>query len=94
MDTTIKGESDVRTLLNSFVIGGVPSAEIEAGEAGFDDLFAVTNPRSHFAEAFRSARTALAFSMVDKPLHALVVTSTLPAEGKTLTAVNLSLIHI
>lgn len=93
MDTTIKGESDVRTLLNSFVIGGVPSAEIEAGEAGFDDLFAVTNPRSHFAEAFRSARTALAFSMVDKPLHALVVTSTLPAEGKTLTAVNLAIAH-
>lgn len=93
MDTTIKGEADVRTLLNGAVIGGVPSAELEAGEAEFDDLFALKNPRSHFAEAFRSARTALAFSMVDKPLRSLVVTSTLPAEGKTLTAVNLAIAH-
>lgn len=91
MDTTIKGESDVRTLLNSSVIGGVPSAE--AGDAAFDDLFAVNKPRSHFAEAFRSARTALAFSMVDKPLRSVVVTSTMPAEGKTLTAVNLAIAH-
>jgi len=93
MDTTIKGESDVRTLLNSSVIGGVPSAEAEAGDAAFDDLFAVNKPRSHFAEAFRSARTALAFSMVDKPLRSVVVTSTMPAEGKTLTAVNLAIAH-
>lgn len=93
MDTTVKGESDVRALLNGSVIGGVPSAEPEAGEAAFDDLFAIKNPRSHFAEAFRSARTALAFSMVDKPLRTLVVTSTLPAEGKTLTAVNLAIAH-
>ena len=93
MDTTIKGESDVRTLLNSSVIGGVPSAEAEAGDAAFDDLFAVNKPRSHFAEAFRSARTALAFSMVDKPLRSVVVTSAMPAEGKTLTAVNLAVAH-
>ncbi len=93
MDTTIKGESDVRTLLNSSVIGGVPSAEAEAGDAAFDDLFAVNKPRSHFAEAFRSARTALAFSMVDKPLRSVVVTSTMPVEGKTLTAVNLAIAH-
>ena len=93
MDTTIKGESDVRSLLGSSVIGGVPSAELEAGEAAFDDLFVLKKPRSHFAEAFRSARTALAFSMVDKPLRSVVVTSTLPAEGKTLTAVNLAIAH-
>ena len=93
MDTTIKGEADVRNLLDSPVIGGVPSAEKEAGEEAFDDLFALKKPRSHFAEAFRSARTSLAFSSTDKPLRSLVVTSTMPAEGKTLTAVNLAIAH-
>ena len=93
MDTTIKGEADVRNLLDSPVIGGVPSAEKEAGEEAFDDLFALKKPRSHFAEAFRSTRTSLAFSSTDKPLRSLVVTSTMPAEGKTLTAVNLALAH-
>lgn len=93
MDTTIKGEADVRHMLDSAVIGGVPSAEKEAGEESFDDLFALKKPRSHFAEAFRSARTALAFSSTDKPLRSLVVTSTMPAEGKTMTAVNLAIAH-
>jgi capsular exopolysaccharide synthesis family protein len=93
MDTTIKGEADVRNLLDSPVIGGVPSADKEAGEEAFDDLFALKKPRSHFAEAFRSARTSLAFSSTDKPLRSLVVTSTMPGEGKTLTAVNLAIAH-
>ena len=93
MDTTIKGEADVRHLLNSVIIGGVPSAEKEAGEEMFDDLFALKKPRSHFAEAFRTARTSLAFSSTDKPLRSLVVTSTLPAEGKTLTAINLAIAY-
>ena len=93
MDTTIKGEADVRTILKSVVIGGVPSAESEAGDEPFDDLFALKNPRSHFAEAFRSTRTALAFSSTDKPLRSLVVTSTMPAEGKTMTAINLAIAY-
>ena len=93
MDTTIKGETDVRQLLGSSVIGGVPSIEKESGAESFDDLFALKKPRSHFAEAFRTTRTALAFSSTDKPLRSLVVTSTMPAEGKTLCAVNLAIAH-
>ncbi len=93
MDTTIKSEADVRHLLDSPVISGVPSAEKEAGEEAFDDLFALKKPRSHFAEAFRTARTALAFSSTDKPLRSLVVTSTMPSEGKTLTAINLAVAY-
>ena len=93
MDTTIKGEADVRSYLKSPVIGGVPAADKEAGEGEFGDLFALENPRSHFAESFRTARTALAFSTTDAPLRSIVVTSTMPAEGKSLTAINLALAH-
>ena len=93
MDTTIKGDADVRKWTAIPVIGGVPSAEGESGEEDTDDLFALKKPRSHFAEAFRSTRTALAFSSTDKPLRSLVVTSTMPAEGKTLIAVNLAIAH-
>ena len=93
MDTTIKGETDVRNLLKSSVIGGVPLAEKEAGAEVLDDLCALKNPRSYFAEAFRTARTALAFSSTDKPLRTLVVTSTMPAEGKSLTAINLAIAY-
>ena len=94
MDTTIKGESDVRALLGDAVIGGVPSADEELEEgAQLDDFFALKKPQSHFAEAFRTARTGLAFSSTDKPLRSFVVTSTQPSEGKTLTAINLAIVH-
>ena len=93
MDTTIKGEADVRSYLKSAVIGGVPAADKEAGDGAFGDLFALEKPRSHFAESFRTARTALAFSTTDSPLRSIVVTSTMPAEGKSLTAINLALAH-
>lgn len=46
---------------------------------------------SNRAEAFRKLRTNLQFSQVDDPPRIIVVTSSVPGEGKTNTAVNLAL---
>ncbi|MFI6492314.1 polysaccharide biosynthesis tyrosine autokinase [Streptomyces sp. NPDC050564] len=46
---------------------------------------------SRRAEAFRKLRTNLQFSQVDDPPRVIVVTSSVPGEGKTNTAVNLAL---
>ncbi|MGW0884287.1 polysaccharide biosynthesis tyrosine autokinase [Streptomyces sp. NPDC002671] len=43
------------------------------------------------AEAFRKLRTNLQFSQVDDPPRIIVVTSSVPGEGKTNTAANLAL---
>ncbi|GHK04219.1 chromosome partitioning protein [Streptomyces sp. Y2F8-2] len=43
------------------------------------------------AEAFRKLRTNLQFSQVDDPPRIIAVTSSVPGEGKTNTAVNLAL---
>lgn len=93
MDTTIKNDSDVQTYLSAAVIGSVPAIEREADEAPFDDLFALSSPRSHFAEAFRTARTALAFTATDSPIQAFTVSSTLPSEGKSITSINLAIAY-
>ncbi|MFF7892628.1 polysaccharide biosynthesis tyrosine autokinase [Streptomyces sp. NPDC007907] len=43
------------------------------------------------AEAFRKLRTNLQFSQVDDPPRIIAVTSSVPGEGKTCTAINLAL---
>jgi capsular exopolysaccharide synthesis family protein len=53
-------------------------------------LVTVTTPRSPVSEAYRTLRTNLEFSSLDKPLKTLVVTSPGPEEGKSTTLANLA----
>jgi non-specific protein-tyrosine kinase len=53
-------------------------------------LVTLTNPRSEAAEAFRTLRTNLMFSSVEKPLHTLLVTSAAQEEGKSTLVANLA----
>lgn len=53
-------------------------------------LITLTDPRSPLAEAYRTLRTNLMFSSLDKPLTTLLVTSAAPDEGKSLTLANLA----
>lgn len=53
-------------------------------------LVSLRDPRSPAAEAYRTLRTNIQFSSLDKPLHTLLVTSTAPDEGKSLTLANLA----
>ena len=49
------------------------------------------DPRSAFAEAYRSVRTALQFSTASGVPRLLTVTSAMPGEGKTTTALSLAI---
>jgi len=53
-------------------------------------IVVVTDPRSPLAEQYRTLRTNLLAHSPDSPLQALVVTSAVPAEGKSVTSVNLA----
>jgi capsular exopolysaccharide synthesis family protein len=53
-------------------------------------LVTLTHPRSPAAEAFRTLRTNLIFSSLDRPITTLVVTSPAPDEGKSTTLANLA----
>jgi capsular exopolysaccharide synthesis family protein len=53
-------------------------------------LVTVITPRSPVSEAYRTLRTNLEFSSLDKPLKTLVVTSPGPEEGKSTTLANLA----
>lgn len=54
------------------------------------NLITLTNPRSAAAEAFRTLRTNLMFSSMEKPLHTLLVTSAAEGDGKSEVVANLA----
>jgi len=55
------------------------------------DLIAHEAPSSVVSEAYRSVRTSLLLSFPDRPPKSVLVTSAVPSEGKTVTAVNMAI---
>jgi capsular exopolysaccharide synthesis family protein len=53
-------------------------------------LVTLTDPRSPAAEAFRTLRTNIYFSGLDRSIHTLLVTTVAPVEGKSTTLANLA----
>jgi protein-tyrosine kinase len=50
------------------------------------------DPKSPISEQYRTIRTNVQFSFVDKPMRSLMVTSTGAGEGKSTTAANLAVV--
>lgn len=57
---------------------------------GKPNLITLTDPRSAVAEAYRTLRTNLMFSSVERPLHTLLITSPAQSEGKSTVLANLA----
>ncbi len=55
-----------------------------------ETLITLADPRSPVAEAFRTLRTNLMFSSLDRPITTLLVTSPAVEEGKSLALANLA----
>lgn len=55
------------------------------------DLITYEDPKSHVSELFRTLRTNVQFMNINKKLKSLLVTSTMPGEGKTWIASNLAI---
>lgn len=53
-------------------------------------LIAYNNPKSIYAEQFRTIRTNIEFVNIDKPVQSMIVTSSIPAEGKSTISSNLA----
>jgi capsular exopolysaccharide synthesis family protein len=88
LDDTIKGPEDMEKLLGLPVLGVIPA--IVATDGVEIALSENADPRSHFAEAYRSLRTTLQFSTPEGMPRVLLVTSTTVGEGKSTTALSLA----
>ena len=89
LDDTIKTTEDAQQSLNLVPLGSI--AQIE-GKSYSGMLVAARHPRSTITEAYRMLRTNLQYSAVDHPLHTLMVTSSEPLDGKSLTTANLAVV--
>lgn len=55
-------------------------------------LITFTEPMSLISEQFRTIRSNILFSLPKKETHFLVVTSSIPGEGKSTIAANLAVV--
>ncbi len=85
LDTSVKGADDIAEITDAPVLGNI-FRDPDAGKAPHQVLASATP----WAEAFRVLRTNMQYVDVDHDQKVLVVTSSLPGEGKTTTAVNLA----
>ncbi|OLR92120.1 polysaccharide biosynthesis tyrosine autokinase [Actinokineospora bangkokensis] len=85
-DTRVRSEKDVAALADASVLGEIPF-DRQAG----DNPTLVRQSQGFRAEAFRTLRTNLQFVDAVGHLDSLVVTSSIPQEGKSTTAINLAL---
>ena len=86
LDTKIRSEKDVRALTDSAVLGVVPFDP----KAGATPLAMDSDPRGPRSEAMRRLRTNVEFAHLTDRSNAIVITSSIPQEGKTSTAINLA----
>ena len=57
----------------------------------YTELILNNDPKSTISETIRTLRTNLQFASVDKKLHSILITSSMPGEGKSFIASNLAL---
>jgi exopolysaccharide transport family protein len=93
LDAGMATGEDVESKLGLPHIGSVPlvSSVADAKDRNTAPAdYLLDKPLSAFAEAIRALRTSILFSRVGRSVGLIAVTSTLPGEGKTTTAVCLA----
>lgn len=101
LDTTIRTEKDLANIVGVAVIGTIPNLQQQSRSSGYrlpavqdgDDgkpSPAAREYQTPAAEAYRTLRTNLNYLTPPRAPHIIVITSALPGDGKTTTAVNLA----
>ena len=87
LDNTVKERSTLEEITGTGTVGTIPLDK----ERRKQPAISFDNDNSSIAEAFRKLRTNLQFLAVDNPPRLIVVTSSVPSEGKSTTSINIAL---
>jgi succinoglycan biosynthesis transport protein ExoP len=101
VDSSMRTPADVETRLGATCLGLLPLIEDEEKRNAATarpnahlkdrDLYVARAPESGIAEATRVIRTNLAFMSPDRPYKTVLMSSAVPAEGKTTVACSLAI---
>ncbi len=100
LDTTVRTEQDLASIVGVAVVGTIPNLQQQASSVGYrlpvpkgaaeSPAAAGRDYQTPAAEAYRTLRTNLNYLTPPRPPRVIVITSALPGDGKTTTAVNLA----
>jgi len=89
LNRTIKSTSDVEEKLGQVTLGVLPT--LPSLKKGGNKRFPILDEaNASFAESLRTIRTGIILSGLDNPHKVILVTSSVPGEGKTTVATNLA----
>lgn len=86
--TKIEGSRDLTRLSGAGIIGDI--AQIPEGHFQYGNIVVKDDDDSAFTEMFRTFRNNLLFMIGERDQKVIMVTSTVPKEGKTFVAANLA----
>ena len=90
LDDTLKSPDDVEAATGLPTFGTIIQMKGDQGRSPIYGMATILYPRSRAAEAYRTLRTNIEFASLDAPARTILVTSSIPGEGKTTTAANLA----
>jgi capsular exopolysaccharide synthesis family protein len=87
LDNTVKDRQTLEEITGVGLVGSIPLDK----ERRKEPAISFDGDNSAIAEAFRKLRTNLQFLAVDNPPRVIALTSSVPSEGKSTTAINIAL---
>jgi capsular exopolysaccharide synthesis family protein len=88
-DNTIKSEKDIEDYTNLSVLSSIPLYSTKNDETN-TELIVDKEPKSPISECFKTFRTNIMFSIQNKKLNTVLVTSGFMGEGKSFVSSNLA----
>jgi non-specific protein-tyrosine kinase len=88
----VRDADEVEEVVGLSTLGTIAKQAGDRSTHELHRLAALLYPRSGIAESYRTLRVNIEFGALDAPLRTLLVTSSIPGEGKTVMAANLAVV--
>ena len=90
-DDTVKYSEDLEKKVGLPIVGKILKSDVKQKKNQVSELYVDKYPKSGVSESIKSLRTNLQFSSVDEDIKTLLITSSIPGEGKSFVATNLAI---